>query len=100
MLQTEFFCQMFAQRLDTQTFGGMVSCGDERDTCFIGQMKIWLGYLAGDIGIHSLGNRCLEVPLRTTAAPRHFSNIPGSFPDYLGFTLQVMGDLLGKLRQR
>ena len=73
MLQTEFFGQMFSQRLNTETLGSVMSGGDEGHAGFIGEMKILLGNFSGDVGIHALCNRRFEITLRRAAAPRHFA---------------------------
>ena len=99
VFQSEVRGQVFAQRLNPETFGGMMARGDECDAGFVGQMEILLGNLPGDICVHTLRDRIFEVSLCGSGAPRHPLYAFAGIPDDLRSALQRAGDLLGELRQ-
>ena len=56
------------------TLTGVMAAGQKRHATLAGVMRLRLGYLAGDERVRSGNNGSLEVPLRTTTAPRYIFN--------------------------
>lgn len=79
MLQTQIGCEPFTQGLDTKTFCSVMTAGKERHPRFACDMHLLLGYLTGQIEIHTEVQDLLEQALRRTCAPGNAAQFPMGF---------------------
>ena len=69
MLERKARSDVFAERLDAVSLGGMMARGDVRNAGLACEMHRLLGNLARDIGIDAQAHGVFEITLRRARAP-------------------------------